>query len=90
VPLLDWLLYYDHWWTDTLSSSLGYSQNYQDNTSGQAGTAQRYGQYTSVNLLWYPVRNVMTGVELMWGERQNRNSQSANDTRIQFSGQYKF
>jgi len=90
VPLLDWLLYYDHWWTDTLSSSVGYSQNYQDNTSGQAGTAQRYGQYTSVNLLWYPVRNVMTGVELMWGERQNRNSQSANDTRIQFSGQYKF
>jgi len=90
VPLLDWLVYYDHWWNDTLSSSIGYSQNYQDNTSGQAGAAQRYGQYTSVNLLWYPVRNVMTGVELMWGERQNNNGQSANDTRIQFSGQYKF
>jgi hypothetical protein len=90
VPLLDWLLYYDHWWTDTLSSSIGYSRNFQSNTGGQATTAQRIGDYTSVNLLWYPVRNVMTGVELMWGERGNNNGQSANDTRIQFSGQYKF
>jgi hypothetical protein len=90
VPLLGWLLYYDHWWNDKLSSSIGYSQNYQDNTSGQAATAQRYGQYTSANLLYYPVRNVMTGVELLWGERENRNGDSASDTRVQFSTQYKF
>ena len=90
VPLLDWLLYYDHWWSDTLSSSVGYSRNFQSNTSGQAATAQRAGQYSSVNLLWYPVRNVMTGVELIWAERENSNGASANDTRIQFSGQYKF
>jgi hypothetical protein len=90
VPLLDWLLYYDHWWSDTLSSSVGYSRNFQSNTSGQATTAQRAGDYASVNLLWYPVRNVMTGVELIWAERENSNGASANDTRIQFSGQYKF
>jgi hypothetical protein len=32
----------------------------------------------------------MTGVELIWAERENSNGASANDTRIQFSGQYKF
>jgi hypothetical protein len=32
----------------------------------------------------------MTGVELMWGERENNNGASANDTRVQFSGQVKF
>ena len=90
VSLLDWLLYYDHWWNDTLSSSIGYSRNFQSNTSGQTTAAQRVGQYASANLLWYPVRNVMTGVELIWGERENNNGASANDTRIQFSGQYKF
>ena len=90
VPLLEWLVYYDHWWSDTLSSSVGYSRNFQSNTSGQATTAQRTGDYTSVNLLWYPVRNVMTGVELIWAERENSNGASANDTRVQFSGQYKF
>ena len=90
VPLLGWLLYYDHWWNDKWSSSIGYSQNYQDNTSGQATAAQRYGQYTSANLLWYPVRNVMTGVEVLWGDRENNNGDSASDTRVQFSAQYKF
>ena len=90
VPLLDWMVYYDHWWNDKWSSSIGYSQNYQDNTSGQASTAQRVGQYTSANLLYYPVRNVMTGVELLWGERENKNGNSASDTRVQFSAQYKF
>lgn len=90
VRLLDWFLYYDHWWSNTLSSSIGYSRNFQSNTSGQAITAQRAGDYASVNLLWYPVRNVMTGVELIWAERENSNGASANDTRIQFSGQYKF
>jgi hypothetical protein len=90
VPLLDWMVYYDHWWNEKLSSSIGYSQNYQDNTSGQASTAQRYGQYTSANLLYYRVRNVMTGVELQWGERENKNGNFASDTRAQFSTQYKF
>ncbi|HXX10179.1 MAG TPA: DcaP family trimeric outer membrane transporter [Burkholderiales bacterium] len=90
VPLLEWLLYYDHWWADAWSTSIGYSRNFQNNTSGQATTAQRIGDYASVNLLWYPVRNVMAGVELMWGERGNFDGSSANDTRIQFSAQYKF
>jgi hypothetical protein len=51
VRLLDWFLYYDHWWSNTLSSSIGYSRNFQSNTSGQASTAQRVRQDTSVNLL---------------------------------------
>ena len=90
VPLLDWLLYYDHWWNAKLSSSIGYSENFQNNTSGQAGSAQRIGQYTSVNLLYYPVKNVMTGVELLYGRRENKDSTSGDDTRIQFSAKFNF
>jgi len=36
------------------------------------------------------VRNVMTGVELLWGDRENKSGASANDSRVQFSAQYKF
>ncbi len=90
VPLLDWMLYYDHWWNDKLSSSIGYSENVQDNTDGQAGTAQHIGKYASANLLYYPVRNVMTGVELLQGERENKNGNSGTDTRVQFSAKFNF
>ncbi|HET6371488.1 MAG TPA: DcaP family trimeric outer membrane transporter, partial [Nitrospiria bacterium] len=35
VPLLAWLVYYDHYWSDRWSSSVGYSMADQDNTGGQ-------------------------------------------------------
>ena len=88
--MLEWLVYYDHWWNEKLSSSIGWSRNFQSNTSGQAGTAQRVGQYTSANVLFYPVRNVMTGVELLWGQRENKDGDAASDTRVQFSAKYTF
>jgi hypothetical protein len=90
VPLLDWLVYYDHYWNDKWSSSIGYSENVQDNTGGQAGTAQHKGQYASVNLLYYPAKNVMTGVEFLSGKRENKDGNSGTDTRMQFSAKYSF
>jgi hypothetical protein len=90
VPLLDWLVYYDHYWNDKWSSSIGYSENVQDNTGGQTGTAQHKGQYASVNLLYYPVKSVMVGGELLSGTRDNKNGNSGSDTRMQFSAKYSF
>jgi hypothetical protein len=90
VPLLGWLLYYDHWWTSKWSSSIGFSQTWQDNTDGQLADAQEYGDYFSTNLLWYPVRNVMTGFEFLWGQRENKDSQDGDDFRLQYSAQFKF
>jgi hypothetical protein len=47
--------------------------------------------YGSTNILWYPVKNVMTGLEFQWGRRQNfSDGFSVDDFRIQFSAQYKF
>jgi len=90
VPLLDWLVYFDHYWNDKWSSSIGYSQNVQDNTGGQLGTAQHKGEYASANLLYYPAKNVMVGGELLSGVRENKNSNSGTDTRMQFSAKYSF
>jgi hypothetical protein len=90
VPLLGWLIYYDHYWSEKWSSSVGYSVQDQTNTGGQAPNAFHVGQYASANLLWYPTTNVMTGAELMWGRRENKSSGSGEDTRIQFSAKYTF
>ena len=90
VPLLGWLVYYDHYWSEKWSSSIGWSETRESNTSGQAFDAFHKGSYGSVNLLWYPARNVMTGFEFLYGKRENKDGASGDDTRLQFSAKYTF
>ena len=90
VPLLGITAYYDHYWQDHFSTAFGYSQTHVDNQSGQTGDAFQTGEYASVNLLWRPVKNVMMGAELLWGQRKDYNGQSGDDSRVQFTVQYKF
>ena len=81
---------YDHYWQDNFSTAFGYSQTHVDNQSGQTSSAFQTGEYASVNLLWRPVKNVMMGAELLWGQRKDYNGQSGDDSRVQFTVQYKF
>ena len=90
VPLLGVSAYYDHWWNDQFSSAIGYSVTEVDNTTGQTPDTYKKGQYSSVNLLYYPVENVMVGGEFLWGEREDKDGQTNNDTRVQFSVKYNF
>jgi DcaP outer membrane protein len=90
LPLLNWLVYYDHWWSKQWSSSIGFSQNRQTNSAGELDTDQHLGSYASANLLFYPMQNVTVGVEALWGERININGAMGQDQRIQFSTRVKF
>jgi hypothetical protein len=91
LPIFGMTAYYDFNWSDTFSTAIGYSRLDIDNSNGQLPTAFKSGQYASTNVLWYPVKNVMTGLEFQWGRRQNFSDDFAvNDFRIQFSAQYKF
>jgi hypothetical protein len=84
------MLYYDHYWSGMWASSIGYSQHHQDNTGGQAFNAFKTGSYASTNLLWTPAKNVMWGAELLWGKKEQMDGGSGHDTRVQFTGQFKF
>ena len=90
VRSFGWLAYYNHWWSDQWSSAIGYSQHKQDNTAGQTGTAFRTGSYGNVNVLYYPWKNVTTGLEFVWGELEQKDGQSATDYRLQFSTKVAF
>jgi hypothetical protein len=90
VPLLGWLVYYDHYWSDQWSSSIGYSVTQVDNTNLQEPTAYHKGEYASVNLLYTPTPNLLIGGEAIWGQRTDNDGRQADDFRFQFSIKYSF
>jgi hypothetical protein len=90
VPLLGIMAYYDHYWSKSLSTSLGYSFNQVDNTSLQLVDAYHKGEYASVNLLWTPASDIMVGGEMLWGKRTDNNGASGDDLRFQFTVKYSF
>ena len=90
VRSLGWHAFYNHFWAEKWSSSIGYSQHRQDNTGGQLDTAFHKGSYASVNLLYYPVKNMTTGLEFAWGERENKDGATGSTYRAQFSTRVAF
>jgi hypothetical protein len=90
VPLTGVLAYYDHWWSNKWSSSIGYSFTEVDNTNFQDPGSFHRIDYASGNLLYYPADNLMIGGELLWGERENNDGASEDDVRFQFSVKYSF
>jgi hypothetical protein len=91
LPLLGIVAFYDHYWNDKFSSTIGYSRLDIDNSESQTNDAFRIGQYAVTNLLYYPVKDVMVGAEFQFGHRKNfRDGWSVPDYRIQFSFKYNF
>ncbi len=91
LPMRSFVTYLDHSWTDTWTTSVGYSQMVIDNTPLQTPAAFHKGQYATVNLLWSPFKDFMTGGEFEWARRANfSDGFRADDYRIQFSFKYSF
>lgn len=91
LGVLGIVAFYDRTWNDHMTSTIGYSRVDISNSDLQAPDAFKVGQYALVNVLFYPVDNVMFGPEFQWGRREN-NSDGFNvdDYRLQFSVRYKF
>ncbi|QFU77962.1 hypothetical protein EY643_17080 [Halioglobus maricola] len=85
VPLLGIVAYYDHYWNERWSTSVGWSSITLDTTDGQAFDEFETGQIAQINLLHYPTDGVLVGGELIWGEREDVDGASGDDLRIQMS-----
>jgi hypothetical protein len=90
VELLGVSAYVDLQWTPELSSALGYSFTEVENTNFQDPTAFHKGEYASVNLLWTPADRVMTGAELLWGQRTDNDGAQGDDVRLQYTFKVSF
>ena len=104
LPLVGVVAFYDRTWSDKFTSTFGYSMIDIDNSELQTPDAFHKGQYALANLLYYPVKNVMWGGEIQWGDRTNNDDDatildsfgntvdvdSFDDLRIQFSVRYNF
>ena len=90
LPIIGWLAFYDHWWSDRWSTSFGWSEERVDNTGGQTGDAFTGSGYGLVNLLFYPTKNILVGTELQYGSIELKDGSRGSDTRIQTSFKWSF
>ena len=91
LPVRGIVGFYDHYWSDKFSSSIGYSQTRITNTVFQSPREFHKGDYALANLLVYPTNNVMFGGEFQWGRRSNfSDGFRFNDYKIQFSFKFDY
>ncbi|MEG2278052.1 MAG: DcaP family trimeric outer membrane transporter [Odoribacter sp.] len=77
-------------WTPNLYSSLIYSYARLENRSNLAGTTYKYAQYGAANLLWNFTEYGTTGIEYIFGRRNDFNKEYGNANRINAMVQYRF
>lgn len=91
LPVLGLVAFVDQKWNDKFSSSAGYSMINITNSEGQDNDAFKRGHYALGNLLYYPAENIMCGVELQYGTRENFSDGWNTDIlKVQFSFRYRF
>jgi hypothetical protein len=91
LPMLGVSAFFDVNWSEAMTSTVGYSFLDIDNSSGQSASAFQRGDYALANVLFYPVKNLMYGPEVIWIRRENNSDGfSSDDFRVQFSVKYNF
>jgi hypothetical protein len=91
LPVLGVVAFIDINWSDSMSTSIGYSMVDIDNSDGQSDDAFKRGDYALANVLFTPVKNFMFGPEIQYGRRENfRDGFTSDDVRVQVSFKYSF
>jgi hypothetical protein len=91
LPVTGLVGFFDINWNDKFSSSIGYSSIDIDNSNGQDPSDFKKGNYAIANLMWYPVKNAMMGIEYQYGDRENfSDGWNTSISKVQFSFKYNF
>jgi hypothetical protein len=81
---------YQHWWRESLRSTLTYSWVDVENLDFQDDSAYARTDRAIINLLWSPVTRVDVGAEFLWGQRENKDGADGTARQIQIGAKYRF
>jgi hypothetical protein len=91
LPVTGFVGFYDHYWSNKFSSTIGYSFVKINNSNGQDSSAFKMGEYALGDLIYTPSKNVIFEIELQYLDRKNfSDGWTATDPRIQFSFRFNF
>ena len=81
---------FNHYWSKSFNSTISTHWAGSDLTPNHSDdTIQRAGSFHA-NLIWFPYPRISTGIEYMWGVRENNNGIEGTASRIQFMAKFKF
>jgi len=81
---------FNHYWSKSFNSTISTAWTETDLSPDQSGnTIKRAGSFHA-NLIWFPYPRISTGLEYMWGVRENNDGIQGTASRIQFMAKFKF
>jgi hypothetical protein len=81
---------YAHKITERLTTNLAYAQTELDASYLRSPDSIKGGQVAHVNVIWAFARAMSTGIEYMWGERENTDGARGRAARVQGMAKYDF
>jgi len=87
-----WFAYggYSHYWNKAFNSTISTNWTGTDLSPVQSDATIRKAASVHANLIWFPYKLVSTGIEYMWGMRENKDGGQGNASRIQLMAKFKF
>jgi hypothetical protein len=77
-------------WPGQMRSNFTFSWVDIDNFDFQDGKDYQSTLRASINLIYMPANNVRMGMELLWGERKNKDNSKGTASQLQISARYDF
>jgi hypothetical protein len=91
LPVMGVTAFIDVNWSKLFSTSVGASYEHTKNSDLQSPSDFKDGQYALINLLYYPVDNMMCGVEFLYARRDNYNDGfHSYDPQLRVAFKYNF
>jgi len=94
TPVYGGHLGYRHFWSEKLRSTIAFSYIGADNNLDVLQTGlhkvTKESHAMQINLLWLPIKNLLTGVEYAWAQREVLSSESGKANFLNFILRYDF
>jgi hypothetical protein len=91
LPVTGIVAFFDHTWSEKLSSSAGYSYVNIKNTETSEGSSFKTGNYAIANISYTPVPRLLAVAEIQYGKRENyTDGFTSSAVKVQFSFKYNF